>query len=307
MISPQLLEVLACTKCLQSLTPEQDNLVCTNCQQKYPVKDDIPMLIEEIRDTEEQFTQQKFNKIYQQEYDAERVEKYIKYLQTEHIFYNQHILENLPNTTHGRFIEIGCGGGLSGVIMSRKGYSIYGIDYSMPALKLSQKINQAFGITAHLVYGDILEMPFKPNSFDIIYGGGTIEHVEDTQKVVNSLYTSTKPAGFCINTVPVISISSLTYRQLSANIPDLPILKQIYHFIHKTVLRGKFMHTGYEKSFLKKTLYKYHQKAGFKSIKITKYEFVPELPHFQKWIKPLLRKLEKNRLFWTAITVNAEK
>jgi len=49
-IDQDLLDILACPKCKGEvkLTEEKDGLVCDSCKLKYPVKDDIPvMLIDE--------------------------------------------------------------------------------------------------------------------------------------------------------------------------------------------------------------------------------------------------------------------
>lgn len=49
-IEKELLDILACPKCKGDirLTEEEDALVCDACKLKYPVKDDIPiMLIDE--------------------------------------------------------------------------------------------------------------------------------------------------------------------------------------------------------------------------------------------------------------------
>ncbi len=49
-IDKELLDILACPKCKGEivLTEEKDSLVCEACKLKYPIKDDIPvMLIDE--------------------------------------------------------------------------------------------------------------------------------------------------------------------------------------------------------------------------------------------------------------------
>ncbi len=49
-LSPQLLAILACPKCKGELEyrPTEPSLVCHACKLKYPVRDDIPiMLIDE--------------------------------------------------------------------------------------------------------------------------------------------------------------------------------------------------------------------------------------------------------------------
>ncbi|MEK6765216.1 MAG: Trm112 family protein [Planctomycetota bacterium] len=48
MIDKELLEILACPLCKTEVKLEGDRIVCTNCGRRYPVKDDIPvMLIDE--------------------------------------------------------------------------------------------------------------------------------------------------------------------------------------------------------------------------------------------------------------------
>jgi uncharacterized protein len=49
-LSQDLLDILACPKCKGDLhlTDKQDGLVCEACKLRYPIKDDIPiMLIDE--------------------------------------------------------------------------------------------------------------------------------------------------------------------------------------------------------------------------------------------------------------------
>jgi len=49
-ISKELLDILACPKCKGDihLTEAEDGLICDACRLKYPIKDDIPvMLIDE--------------------------------------------------------------------------------------------------------------------------------------------------------------------------------------------------------------------------------------------------------------------
>jgi uncharacterized protein YbaR (Trm112 family) len=54
-IKKELLEILACPKCKGELvlTDEEDGLICHVCKLRYPVRDDIPvMLIDEAESLE---------------------------------------------------------------------------------------------------------------------------------------------------------------------------------------------------------------------------------------------------------------
>ena len=47
MLDPQLLEILVCPKCKSDLTyrPEVPSLDCAVCRVRYPIRDDIPILL----------------------------------------------------------------------------------------------------------------------------------------------------------------------------------------------------------------------------------------------------------------------
>jgi ubiquinone/menaquinone biosynthesis C-methylase UbiE/uncharacterized protein YbaR (Trm112 family) len=305
LVDPDFLKILECLVCRGELSELNNELVCTKCEKKYPIINGFPVLLSDKMSEDVSLSRVKFDQKYV--YADEDFKKYIEYLKNEYVFYSQSDLEKLPDNRGGKFLELGCGGGVSGLVMAKKGYKIFGVDYSIGGLELSRRVFESFGVEAYFACADLTHSPFKNNSFDAMFGGGTIEHMKDTQSVIDELYRITAPGGVCLNTVPVVSLSSLTYRQLSGNIPDLPVLKQIFEFIHIRVLNGRFMHTGYEKSFLEGSLKRMHSLAGFSIITVTKYNFVPALEHFPNWLKGFLRKLENHRLFWTAVTVRAEK
>jgi len=51
MIDKELLKILACPACKGDVKLENDKIVCTKCKKKYPIKDDIPiMLIDEAEE-----------------------------------------------------------------------------------------------------------------------------------------------------------------------------------------------------------------------------------------------------------------
>ena len=47
MISKELLEILACPVCKESVLLESEKLVCRKCHRHYPIKDGIPVMITE--------------------------------------------------------------------------------------------------------------------------------------------------------------------------------------------------------------------------------------------------------------------
>lgn len=44
-LDPRLLEILACPECKTKVEPEGGSLVCVHCGRRYPVEDDIPVML----------------------------------------------------------------------------------------------------------------------------------------------------------------------------------------------------------------------------------------------------------------------
>ncbi|MEE9487525.1 MAG: Trm112 family protein [Candidatus Bathyanammoxibius sp.] len=45
MIDKEFLDILACPVCKTDVKLEQDKIVCANCGRRYPIKDDIPIML----------------------------------------------------------------------------------------------------------------------------------------------------------------------------------------------------------------------------------------------------------------------
>ena len=210
-----------------------------------------------------------------------------------------------PGLVYG---EIGCGLAIVGLEMAKKGCLVVGIDLSLEGLKLAKKLYEREKREGLFVGGNILKIPLKSASLDLIYGGGVLEHFKDTAEAIKELYRVLKKGGRIFATVPFVSLGALTYRQVYGNIPDLPILRTILEFFHIKILKGKFMSFGYEKSFTERKLKQLFSQAGFQKIKIDFFEC--HLPFYRfknKHLKKILRKIAKFKLFWPMVYVEAVK
>ncbi|MCK5581346.1 MAG: Trm112 family protein [Candidatus Omnitrophica bacterium] len=47
MLNKELLEILACPVCKADVELKEDKVVCVKCGRKYPVRDGIPVMLEE--------------------------------------------------------------------------------------------------------------------------------------------------------------------------------------------------------------------------------------------------------------------
>ena len=54
MIDKELLKILACPVCKESVKLEKEKIVCTKCSRKYPIRDGIPVMLESEAETTEE-------------------------------------------------------------------------------------------------------------------------------------------------------------------------------------------------------------------------------------------------------------
>ena len=80
-----------------------------------------------------------------------------------------------------RILDIGCGKGDKLQIFNDKWSSLTGIDPSKDKLEIAR---QKFGDRAELVYGDIYDLPFSDNEFDVVTIINFLEVVDHPQKVI---------------------------------------------------------------------------------------------------------------------------
>lgn len=305
-----LFKLLACPACHKSLTFHKDFCSCNNCSKKYPIADGIPNFSLSMEDNDLKLSQKKWDEKYKKDSKKEIV-KELDFLEKKFfsLTWNQ-LIKHVSLRPHSIFLEIGCGTFYLGRALAKKGYIIVGIDMSMEALKLAQMAFEQEGIKNYLlVCGNILNMPFKKNVVDLVYGAGVIEHFKDTLKSVKEIYRVLKNDGISYNTVPYLNLGSLTYRQIWGNIPRLPILENIYTFFHTKILGAKHMRFGYELAFNQSYLKKIHAEAGFYEAKTGKFECRLDFDYLKiNFLKKVAVYLAENsQLFWPMIYVSAKK
>jgi len=299
---------LYCLNCRYDIKEKKAYLVCENCGLKYKKKEGIittiPHLTPDIKLSIDKWDSIYKNILKNKTY-YENYKYYIKMYYDD--TYNQ--LQEVKKFTNSTYLELGCGPFFLGQTFAKKCKLVIGIDFCPSALKIAKKMLDEKGVKNYiLIQGDILKMPLKDNTVDIVYGGGVIEHFKNTQVSVNEYYRILKKGGVAFNTVPYLNVGSLTYRQVWGNIPNAPVLKQIAESIHMGLLKGKHMKFGYEMSFSRNTLRKLHKEAKFKKIRVDNFtvnlafDFLPNSLR-----KPSIWLAKNSRLFWPMVKVIAQK
>ncbi|WII72587.1 bifunctional 2-polyprenyl-6-hydroxyphenol methylase/3-demethylubiquinol 3-O-methyltransferase UbiG [Bdellovibrio sp. 22V] len=100
---------------------------------------------------------------------------------------------------HAEILDMGCGGGFLSNDLALAGHSVSGIDLSLPSLKVAEDRDQTHSVK--YMQGDVYQVPFPRESFDVVMAMDLLEHVSDPQKVISEAQRVLRPGGlFFFNT-----------------------------------------------------------------------------------------------------------
>jgi len=112
-------------------------------------------------------------------------------------------------------LEAGCGraGILRRMLESGRWTTAVGLDLSGEALALAAKARPD---ALHLVQGDLFRLPFRAETFDLVYNSGVIEHFDDEklEEALRAMARVTRPGGRVLAVVP--NAACLWYRLAKA-------------------------------------------------------------------------------------------
>lgn len=90
-----------------------------------------------------------------------------------------------------KILEIGCGVGVQLALLQQIGFkNLYGIEINREAIELSKKYRKNIDI----IQGSVLDLPFKDNSFDLIFTSGLLMHIvpKEVKKAMKEIYRCSK-------------------------------------------------------------------------------------------------------------------
>lgn len=207
-MNPEILPLLACPSCRESdpaslalsITDERHGriwegaLSCPICQKEYPIHHGIPRFVsvEALHDSQQERLQ---GEIAQNFGDAWQL-----YAETRRNPYTEEqVFEWLQPLTPSDFtgqvvLDLGSGlGGFAEYIAQTQPRHIIG-------LEISHAIDAAIPLLEHypclsLVQGNILQPPFRPESFNLIYSVGVLHHLDNPELGVQRTVPLVKPQG----------------------------------------------------------------------------------------------------------------
>lgn len=94
-------------------------------------------------------------------------------------------------------LEVGCGIGYDLREFARRGMKVVGIDLSSKNALLTQKGLEIFQLKGNAFAADVECLPFKKESFDLVYSFRVLHHTPNTQQAIDEIYRVLKPEGKC--------------------------------------------------------------------------------------------------------------
>jgi len=141
-----------------------------------------------------------------------------------------------------KVLEAGCGIGRWVIPMSQEKYNVTGIEIKEEAINVIAQNYSSENLT--LVVGDIFNMPFPDNSFDIVISLGVLEHFEHKHTLVKAIVEHKrimKEDGIFIITVPHISLIRFLF-----HLPFIKLVSFVRYFKGKREYFTEYRYTGNE-------------------------------------------------------------
>lgn len=190
----RLLDLLCCPECKVALSLELacysgDEIVsgmlrCPTCGEGFPIRDAIPRFVPGDVSVESFSFQWKRWRLTQLDPADRR--------SSESTF--QASTGRRPEELAGKLVlDAGCGAGRFTDVVARGGAEAVGVDLSFSVDAARQNLGSL--PNCHLVQADILQLPFRPESFDFGYSIGVLEHTPDPQTGFARLLSALKPGG----------------------------------------------------------------------------------------------------------------
>ncbi len=92
-------------------------------------------------------------------------------------------------------LDIGPGRGQETLHFANHGAKVTALDYASQGVKLVKERIKQFDLNASLVQGDATALPFKSNSFDLVFSYGVLHHIPEMQKSIDEVFRVLKPGA----------------------------------------------------------------------------------------------------------------
>jgi 2-polyprenyl-3-methyl-5-hydroxy-6-metoxy-1,4-benzoquinol methylase len=139
-------------------------------------------------------------------------------------------------------LDFGCGAGRLTQLLMKRFKKVVGVDISHVGLRIARYHSQKVRGDCNLVLGEVFNLPFKRECFDVIVMSEVIEHLEHQMKALNIVNKLLKHDGYFILTTPnrvYSDVTELIYKFARKPFSSAQIIEKQ---IHPRALRSLVRH-----------------------------------------------------------------
>lgn len=129
----------------------------------------------------------------------------------------------LPHKQSGALLDLGCSSGAFLESLKSNGWKLHGIEMSTESAKVAEARSGA-----QVFVGDILEAPFRRESFDVITCFDVLEHLYEPQRIMARIEEWLKPSGIFYVLVP--NVDSAEARAFGSYWHGLELPRHLFHY-----------------------------------------------------------------------------
>lgn len=228
--------------------------------------------------------------------------------------YRLKIALNLIEKTPGqKVLDAGCGNGIVGVNVLRKGYDWYGFDISGEMVKRARDLLRDEGQDPDRAFsGDVYHMAFPDRTFDTVLLLGVLQHLPDHEQIFSEIHRVLKPEGELIVSLDNSLFSLFTLNQHTVNflrnilehyqMPAEQLEDCLRHYgeliqVDKVVSVKKVIQTSVELDNKGSRQYDYNplnvcdqfNALGFRVLNMRFYHYHPFPPRFEKQYEEIFK------------------
>ena len=207
---------LVCNNCeggslVFSVDESEKVLFCRDCKASYPVIDDIPLMLQTFKDSNQdtkEEIQSFWRDLYHNAYASHNnlnnnnLPDLLDELKEMFIARNHLAVCEMPiaKLKDKKVLEVGCGAGGHSSLFCKEGAHITSLDLTLDRVVATKKkldiIDQ--NKSSLVLQGDAENLPFEDNHFDIVYSNGVLHHTPNTQKSIDEVRRVLKPGGVAV-------------------------------------------------------------------------------------------------------------
>ncbi|MEZ0227134.1 MAG: methyltransferase domain-containing protein [Planctomycetota bacterium] len=175
----------ACPSCRSDLEAERSGFACRGCGRVWPVIDGVPRFVESEHYVEN--FGYEWRRHRKTQFDTARCKI------SEREFREKTGLT--PDDVRGKLVlDVGVGTGRYADVVARWGGRVVGIDLSLAVLTARENLARQ-GERAFVAQADLFKLPFKEQTFDIVYSIGVLHHTPSTRAAFRTIARCLKPGG----------------------------------------------------------------------------------------------------------------